>query len=489
MNDSARYQRAQKMRHDGDVVTSRGVDAVTGLPVHIYDFPGPPRVKPGQIDSEGVLTVLAAGYDGADGVLVTALQADAVPLADTTVDDGIVLQALRTLRDAARIGLVHGDITPERFQVAHGRLYLEGYGVPWSPETMTGTGKEAIRAALARDLVSTTKALLSFGSAGMSGEVAAALKGALGSATRSGDAGQLYTVVRRLAGGAVTVPPSGFSELTLPATAERSPRPEVDALSGIELASPAGSAEPASAAGAGAAGGAEDDDPLTRLDYSPAALFDEGAPEPPLDAEGARPPGQARPVTPLPEDPDPITLHSDPGDTLRIDQRTTSSGGGFVKDLPPGATYRAGDPEEDVRVPPIDLEVNAVPSPHRQGWRVPLLLVTLLAVAGAAAYLALLARGDAPSDLVGGGTVSHLVDVRVDPPNLPPASLVVEQRPPGSAYRSGTIIASVPRRVGFDAEGVWVVHASIQGRVSESVTLNVPQDNAITIVFPPEEAP
>ena len=39
----------------------------------------------------------------------------------------------------------------------------------------------------------------------------------------------------------------------------------------------------------------------------------------------------------------------------------------------------------------------------------------------------------------------------------------------------------------FDAAGTWVVHASFQGRVSESVTLRVPEDTGITIVFPPEE--
>ena len=486
---------------------------MTGLPVYIYDFPGAPRLKVGQLDSEGIPAVLAAGYDGAKGVLVTACPPSATKLVDTgvTIDDDLVLQTLKALRDAARVGLVHGDMSADRLVIAHGRVYVEGYGAPWNHDALTQPTKESIRAALTRDLVATTKALMGFGAGGMSQEVAAALKGALGSASRAGDAGQLYTVVRRLAGGAVTVPPAGFGNLVIPTEANAKSRATSTALDDIglgdldldkldlkprqapEATAPDPGEEPSAPAWSEPAAAtqpppfsespAEPQVPDWGETPTPIELFDE---TPPLRS-GA----DAAPLTTpaFPDEPDPITLHSDPGPTLTVDPALRDSGAGFVKDLPPGATYRAGNPEEPVRVPPLDLNVSAVPKPRKRNWRLPLLLLALVIVAGLSGYLALVSGRDGPSVQQGAPGMSHFVDVRVDPPNLPPVSLVGEQRPSASAFRSGTIIASVPRRVRFDAAGVWVVHASFQGRVSESVTLRVPEDTSITIVFPPEEEP
>ncbi len=482
---------------------------MTGLPVLIYDFPGAPRLKPGQFDSEAVPAVLAAGFDGAKGVLVTAYPPSSTKLIDTgvTVDDDLVLQTLTALRDAGRVGLVHGDITADRLLLAHGRVYVEGYGVPWNPTALEAPTKESIRALLTRDLVATTKALLGFGSDGLSQEVAAALKGALGSASRAGDAGQLYAVVRRLAGGAVTVPPAGFGNLVIPTSAEQRTRSSATALDDLNLDDidlrprPTAPSSPGSPAAPEAheesLGEAFEppyqpptETPLAEPEWPPTPTPIELFEEAPLGHE-EQDPGDVPQLTtpPFPDEPDPITLHSDPGPTLRVDPALRDSGGGFVKDLPPGATYKAGNPEEPVRVPPLDLNVSAVPRKKPRSWRLPILVLTLILVAGASAYLALVSRRDAPTALPGNTALSHFVDVRVDPPNLPPVSLVVEQRPAASAFRSGTIIASVPRRVRFDAAGTWVVHASFQGRVSESVTIRVPEDTSITIVFPPQEEP
>lgn len=513
MSEPARYQRAEQVFRTGQITTSRGVDAVTGLPVFIYDFPGAPRLKVGQLDSEGIPTVLAAGYDGTKGVLVTACPPSSSKLEEAyvTMDDDLVLQALKALRDAARVGLVHGDITPERLLLAHGRVYVEGYGVPWNPAGLEQPTKESIRAALIRDLVATTKALLGFGSAGMSQEVAAALKGALGTASRAGDAGQLYTVVRRLAGGAVTVPPAGFGNLVLPTEGEVQVRTGPAGLEEIGLdtldVGPVHGG-PVDLGPADLGPDALDPLDLDALDLGPKPAaepaegptvdghsFEEwtGAPTP-IELFEESPPVSVQAdagltTPPFPDEPDPITLHSDPGPTLKVDPALRDSGTGFVKDLPPGATYRAGDPEEPVRVPPLGINVSAVPKPRKRAWRLPILVLTLIIVAGGSAYLALVSSRDAPSGLQGTPAMSHFVDVRVDPPNLPPVSLVVEQRPSASSFRSGTIIASVPRRVRFDAAGVWVVHASFQGRVSESVTVRVPEDTSITIVFPAQEEP
>jgi len=512
----ARYQRGEQLRRDGDVVTSRGVDAITGLAVLVYDFPGAPRVKPGQVVVDGVPTVLAAGFDGEAGVLVTAYPEGAMLVApgEAVVDDRFALQALTVLRDAARAGLVHGDLHAGRFLWARGRLYLEGYGVPWNgaalrstavegsaSEGAAGQPKESLRAALARDLAAAVKALLELAGDGMSLEVSAALKGALGTAIRAGDAEQLYAVVRRLAGGAVTVPPASFGELVLPTVASQ-------AAAGAPAEAPAEGVAP----GAGGAGGPLLAVDLDALDLSPrpaagasvptsaAATADASAaaprltPVPPTAARAAaeRPAGDpspppAPPLVPLPTEPtepDPITLNSDPGSMLDV-KRT--GGSGFVKDLPPGATYHAGKLDEEVRVAPIRLDVNAVPKPRRRSVRVPLLFLALFAVALTAGYLALVVRRDAPNQVQGAGAVNHIVDVRVAPANMPPVRLMVEQSPPGSAYPPGTQITTVPRRVTFDANGVWTVYAQYGEQRGASATVRVPEDTVVTLPFP--EAP
>ena len=124
--------------------------------------------------------------------------------------------------------------------------------------------------------------------------------------------------------------------------------------------------------------------------------------------------------------------------------------------------------------PPLDaLRAPAAP------WPALLLLAVVLG-----SFLALRAQRSSGLGNVEAATVRHLVDVRVTPGNLPPVSLVVDRSPDGSLYSPGTIIGSVPRRVAFDANGVWVVHAQFQGRSSTSVTLRVPDESVITLDFP-----
>lgn len=524
-SDGARYQRTEQLRRSGPVTTSRGVDVVTGLGVLIYDFSGPPTTKAGQLTSESIPAVLAAGFDGTRGVLVAAYPQGSAQFdqSGAALDDTLVLQALTALRDAARVNLTHGDITADRLILAHGRLYLEGYGVPWQNTDQGVPSKEVLQAALADDLRSAVRVLLGLGTANMSSEVLSALKGAVASPSRAGDAAQLYSVVRRLAGGAVTVPSAGFGNLVIPTVDGRGtkpPNPESDDLGlghlNIDLdldkldlkprdVPPLDPIDDLDDPGfpdySPAAGNPDDSDPaLSDLTPVPEStdvvddaleLFDEPPhfdSAPPEFGVGRRDDAILT-TPPFPDDPDPIVLQSDPGPTIATDSKLRDSGAGFVKDLPPGATYKAGNVEEDVRVPPMDLNISAVPKRPKRQWRLPLLVAALVLVAGAAGYLALVSSREPPGAVPGTAGISHFVDVRVDPPNLPPVSLIVEQRPAASAYRAGTIIGSVPRRVRFDAAGTWVVRATFQGRVSESVTLNVPGDTVIVIVFPPDEQP
>lgn len=498
VDQSGRFQRNQELRHDGQVVTSMGVDVVTGLSVLIYDFPGEPLLSQGSLDLEGVPTVLASWTEGEKGTLVAAYPSGSTLVApgEAVVDDQFVLQTLTLLRDAARKGLAHGGIGPGRFLRAGKRLYLEGYGVPWragtppAPASGQVTPNPALDAALRADLTDGVKALLELGAQGISTEVAAALRASV-TGKNATDVAALQATVRRLAGGAVTVPSAGFVDIVLPTTPESTSvgRGPLD-LESLEFtpvprAPEAGiDYDPHDVAGTM---GASPSVSATRTDMR--VDPDELKPRP---SSPQPPPGAAkRQESPL--EPDPITLVSDPGGgTLRTGKPDhKASDPGFVKHLPPGATYRAGSLDDAPRPAPIRIDDDADDQVSHRAWRGPGLLVLLVLVVALGIFLALRAQRNSTLSQVSPSTVSHLVDVRVSPGNLPPVSLVVDRSPDGSRYPRGTIIGTVPRRVGFDAAGTWVVHGLFQGRSSEPVTLQVPDDTVITVVFPetPPETP
>lgn len=468
MSGAGRFKRTAQLERRGRIITSRGVDTTTGAAVLIYDFPGPPRLKRNQFASSGALTVLAAGFDGVNGVLVAALPPNANPLngSGARIDDRLALQALAVLKDAGTIGLVHGAITPGRLLLKESSLYIEGYGVPWNPQDLVPLTRGALERAAANDLKAILTTLLTAANARLNPEVAAALTGALRALTgmKEGrppplDAAHLHAVVRRLVGGAVSLPPADFAAFEL------TEKP---------LSTPQANAE---------------------LDELHVALFEEPEPsqqtDPALTPTNAPPTGspalfaaEGEPVSV--SDPDPITLTSDPGDALRVAAEYRDSSPGFVKRPPPGATYRAGNLEHETRVSPLPILLEDEQPERRRSWRVPLFLLALLAAAGVGAYIALVVRPGAPVELSGSTAASYVVNVRVTPPGLPPVSLVVDRSPAASAFRPGTIIATVPRNVSFDAPGEYTLHAVYLGQASRSVTLEVPADSAVTIEFPLE---
>src|SRR5690606_6964198 len=189
MNDVGHYQRTEVYRTGGGVTTHRGVDPVTGLAVLIYDFLGRPLAGPGDIDSDTVPAILAASFDGERGGLVAAIPTGATLVApgESVVDDRFVLQTLQALRDAARAGVVHGDLGAERLLFAGGRVLVEGFGVPWAG-ARAGSEGSADRApgrsaVLRRDLQATVAALIQLAGDNLSTEVLVALRGAAASGT------------------------------------------------------------------------------------------------------------------------------------------------------------------------------------------------------------------------------------------------------------------------------------------------------------------
>ncbi len=470
MTQVHRYQSLELYLQQGDVSTHRGLDPLTGLPVLIYTFPDRPRAGVGTVESENIPGILASTFDDDVGQLVAAFSPHygLVATGEAVVDDRFALHTLRAVRDAARAGVIHGDLRSSRFLYADGHVLVEGYGVPWTPADPAVTAPEA-RAGhpgLPADVYAVCASLLGLGGGNLSNDVRSALeRGVVSDPAARPTATELYGVVRRLSGGAITPPPRNFEELTLP----------------TEPAARRGSFDELELLGEGDAGRDTRSLSATRsdfvLDLEPAVF------EPPPQAAGPARETREGASAPQPEEPDPITLHSDPGiPPSRRDPRDSSPG--FVKDLPPGARYRAGSLEEAPPAAPILIERELDDRPARRSWRRLLMLLLVLLLAGALAYFALLRQPRTSSAPVGGNDVSYIVDVAVAPATLPPVTLMVVLAPPNSATPAGTILGSAPRKVVLDRQGHWVLQGRFQGVTSDPVAVDLPGQRSVTVTFP-----
>ena len=132
-----RYQPQALLSEQDGVQTFSGRDALTGLPVLLYSFMGEPTTKPGELTSPHIPPVLEVTHVGGAGEVVTALSPDFQTLRGTVPSqqvEALLRHTAAALDDAARAGVVHGDLSPARVRFdgeAGGRFVLEGYGVPW----------------------------------------------------------------------------------------------------------------------------------------------------------------------------------------------------------------------------------------------------------------------------------------------------------------------------------------------------------------------
>ena len=394
MTSGSRFQRRTAYAVQGEVDTWTGVDAITGLPVLVYGFPGRPRREVERLESEHVPGVLAMAFDGARGEVVTAFSADYRPLRPDHVDDAIIAAGAAALRDAARAGVVHGDLRPGRFLVAGGHLLVEGYGVPWSPGDARLPAPEG-SGTLPGDVYAFAASFLDLGHDRIGAETVALLVEATSD--------------------------------------EPAARPSAERLAAA-LASVVAAAQP-----------------------------------------------RRTPVV----DPEPMVLDTDPGGPP-IRTSKAPGGGVFSKEPPPGTRYRPG---EDADAPPPGRF--KFPSLHdgrilgtgsRRWYRFAALGATLLATA-VLALLALSRQEDRFGDPTDVQPMMYVVEVSVEPPNLPPVTLFVVAAPDTSRWRPGTALATVPGRVVLDQAGVWRLQGRFQDRRSQVVTLQVPAERTATLVF------
>ena len=487
MNAGNRYQSQELYLQQSDISCYRGVDPLTGLAVLIYTFPGRPTVAVGGVESENIPGILASSFDDAVGQVVTAYSPHYHPIAqDAVVDDRMVVEALRAVRDAARTDVVHGDLRSERLLHAQDHVLIEGYGVPWRPVEQDATAPEVAAGgepSLAADVYAIASTLLLLGGDHISNAVRRTLR--TGLATDPDDrptASALFTMVRRVGGGAVTSPSRSFDELTLPTGEASQPR------GGGRGATPAD------------ADGARERPSLsaTRSDFqldldfeldveADAAGGAEAAPPGPAVVKRAagRPPGPSKgsEAVDYDDEPDPITLHSDPGlDPSRGPSKSKHPT--FVKAPPPGATYRAGSLDEAVPPAPIRLDLPRQERRRRRSWRGPLLLLAVLVAGGGLAALAFLGQGGlAPAPSASDGA-NYIVNVQVQPADLPPVDLYVAKSPAGSATPAGTIICRAPCKVVLDRKGDWQFVAQFQGRRSAPADVTLPGQRSVVVTFP-----
>lgn len=463
-----RYQAQSVLAEQAGVTTYRGVDPVTGLPVLIYRFSGAPDPALARLDSEYLPRLLAWREDDDSGVMVVAWSSALVPAAEGELDNARLLDAARALADAAAAGLTHGDLRKERFMTAGPSVVLEGFGVPWQPDS-------ASQAADVRDWASS---VLQLGYQGHGG---------------------VREFLEEIASGGSTLDAAALLEQLRDLLLRSEPVP-------VAQVEEPGSQEPDGAEELPADFEPQDlswDDGDSTAHRS--AFGTDGSPlqedaEPATDTEAAR--AEEEPLTDSDHaDDDPLSSTFVPSETFaseRLTQGTvpaaTAASGARTPARRAVATAAAKPGDAPADWPEPESEATAASRPvrtERSGHRV-IMIVALLVLSAVLAVLVLFLRRDqaGPVQPQAQQAITYVIDVLVEPADLPPVNLYVLQSPAGSQFTDGTILGTAPRRIALDAEGTWVFEGRFQGRVSESVTISIPEDrsSSVTITIPPAAA-
>lgn len=537
VNDRIRYQaQTVYLRQDG-VTAYRGVDPVTGLPVLIYRFAGVPHTGLARLDSDLLPRVLAWREEGEEGIVVVAFSSAYVaaePGSGLTHQQ--LLDSAEALSHAAAAGVSHGDLTRERFLLAGDTVVLEGFGLPWKAGA-AGAGS-------ADDVRAWALAVQELGHPEVPGVRELVARAASARADQRPSPAALHAELDRLlfppaAESSARLTPVVASEPEGHATVDRQEDPGAAAEAGgaprDEAAEAAAGEERVDAAGVlewddfAATGGLDRDTFRHKspqlaaveeivLDFSPGDVAQPATEpdEPDDDMEfrpsrtfaserfaGAQPPARPAGHADAATAADAPRAGSGTRDAARAGDvqedpesrvkhvKASSGSSSFIKSLPPGGQYRSTEPARSARGGGSRTTKPA--TPEREGDRRSRRIFMLVALVILSSMLAVLAfywrEGSAVRNQPVPQTqaVTYVIDVLVDPPDLPPVTLYVLESPAGSQLRPNTILGTAPRRIALDAEGTWIFEGRFQGRVSESVTLSIPEDrlSTITIVIPP----
>ncbi len=461
MNRTRRYAPTGTASQQGPASVVRAIDPVTGLPVRLYRFAADPVAGAAALDHPHVYKVLEIGSDDDGGFVVAHLVDGANHVAERPggLDDDTAVAATAALAAAARAGIVHGDLGPHRVHRRGDDVWLEGYGVPWADGSLADDA-----------------AALAAGLAGLPGNaLGAAVRGALEAAAAGAEPDA-----------------EALAEAVAKASAAPAPTPAA-VLREVEDEVPGGHDEAADDAVAftdsDGDGGLDPDDVLVQGDDDASASTPYPAAPLPIVPDPVRPdprppiPPAPDPRPPTPPVPDPRPPSASEAQAEASEARAVRSTGGFSKQPPPDVSYRSGEtPEKPTRTGNGSSARRR--ESHRQRRRT-WLLAALVVLALVLALVTAIARRPVPPPAAAGGTVTAIVvDVRIEPASLPPASLVVVASPPGSQHTAGSRLGTVPRRVVFDAEGTWQVEGRFQERRSAVVTFELPAQRDVVLRFP-----
>ena len=520
MSDRTRYQAQTIYQEQGDVTSYLGVDPVTGLPVLIYRFTAAASPELARLDSEHLPRLLAWRDDESGGIMVVSWSSALVPVAGEPLDNLQLLDSARALADAAAAGVSHGDLTPDRFMLAGDSIVIEGFGVPWTDQPT----------APHEDVSAWAHSIGQIGHRGSAGVTK--LLDDIQAGNRMEPA-ELFTRLTDLllrGDAPVGQPPAAAAQEPEAAGPDDSGPEEAagdfldrswDDFAGQDEHYPAftGTASQVPAvedlelnfsddAGPDHHNEAPAEDPdaavfVPSRTYASERLGTGVQPEDsPLDDGPAEQPGDAPEELPDPVEPETV---EEAGSSSRPPAPQSLPAGGsssYLKSLDSsapqtrtgrsvGVTGQSGTMSTG-RSNPSGQEMDwAEDQPVQRSSR-RIIMITVLAVLTVVLVTLLFVLRQRDMDQVPAGVsagVTYVIDVLIEPDNLPPVNLFVMQSPAGSQFAPNTALGTAPRRMALDMEGTWVFEGRFQGRVSEPVTIRIPEERSstITIVIPPEE--
>lgn len=530
-----RYQRQKLYSERSGIKTHEGLDPLTGLPVLIYEFSGKPDTALSDLESEHIPGVLDTAFETGQGQVVVAYSRGYSPASKPLPmpSSKFVLEAAEALSDAARAGVIHGDLRPERFLISSDHVLVEGFGVPWQtgpssyapPEGVANYAGDVyafgrVMQELAPDLPVPVKTLLDRCVARKPEDrpSAAQLLTALAALQRAPQEPPKESESAKPAVKPVTPPPQNKpapvqQTLEIDFTVSEPEPPPPVVIPSVNLPK-------TPSAQAGTLPDMPDLDLFPEEKVKPgfnakdfesdfdANDFDMPTPAPKrtlpqdnwedddegmvLETDPGAPRAPAQPVKPSssakPPLPPKTTGKLPEAGPKRPDPKQT-----FIKDLPPGATYKAGKstdspaaPFKETPVAPTFDEVFLKGSSSAKNTRRIVMLVAVLLGALILAGLVFFTRNNDGGPITGTSTAAnYIVSVNLDPPNLPPLELIVVASPEGSRFRAGAVISNtLPAQIVLDRAGTWQFQGRFQDKLSEVVTLQAPDQYSLTITMP-----
>jgi serine/threonine protein kinase len=561
-----RYQRQTLYSDHSGVKTFNGLDPLTGLPVLIYEFAGKPDPALADLESENIPGVLDAVHENGKGTVVVAYSKGYTPAARPLKLPAIrfVLESAQALSDAAKAGVVHGDLRPERFLVGGNHVLLEGFGLPWVVEPHAYSPAEGV-ASYAGDVYAFGKIMQE-----LCPELPVPIKTLLDRClVRKPEdrpsAAQLLTALT-----ALHKPPYGQVQSSAepqssspqakpnqakpnqpkpsqaapaqPASFQPAPQPPLQATPQQATSQQATSQQPPPQQKVLEIdfNVTEDEPPAppvmppinlppvnakagTLPDMPELDLFPEDVQEaaktsgPPLkqpvsldnwddepndgllletDSGSSRPPVTSKSSIPTTQGPNSSLPQKTSGklpesgpkrDTKKIDPKQT-----FIKDLPPGGTYKAGK-ATDIKAAPFK-ETPMAPTfddvflkdnkSSKNTLRIVMVIGLLLGALILAGLVFFRTDGIRPAPTETNSVASYIVSVNVEPNNLPPLDLLVVSSPEGSKFRAGSVVSKVPGQIVLDRAGTWQFQGRFQDELSETVALQLPEQYSLTIAMP-----